>query len=247
MRRKPWFRSWFGREYLALYPHRDRAEARLAVALLRETTGLGPGTRVLDVGCGHGRHLEELDHIGYRPVGLDLSRPMIEAARTAAPQAGLVRADMRSIPFRKAAFDVVTSYFTSFGYFDDDDDDLSVLREVRRVLKAGGWYLLDYLNADEVVANLRSEDRRTVSGLEVIQRRRLAGGGRTIEKRIRIAGGADVPVREFHERVRLYRLEDLHSMLTRAGMTPGPFFGGYDRSPYESMSPRCIVLARTCG
>ena len=70
MSRKPWFRGWFGREYLALYPHRDRAEARLAVALLRETTGLGPGTQVLDVGCGPGRHLEELDHIGYLPVGL---------------------------------------------------------------------------------------------------------------------------------------------------------------------------------
>lgn len=247
MSRKPWFRGWFGREYLALYPHRDRAEARLAVALLRETTRLGPGTQVLDVGCGPGRHLEELDHIGYLPVGLDLSRAMIEAACTAAPRAGLVRGDMRLIPFRNAAFDVVTSYFTSFGYFDDDDDDLSVLCEVRRVLKAGGWYLLDFLNADEVVANLSSEDRRTVSGFEVTQRRRLVEGGRTIEKRIRIDGGANVPAREFQERVRLYRPEDLHSMLVRAGLTPDSFFGGYDRSPYESMSPRCIVLARTCG
>ena len=247
MSRRPWFRGWFGPEYLALYHHRDRAEARLAVALLREATGLGPGARVLDVGCGAGRHLEELDRIGYRSVGLDLSRPMLEAARAAAPRAGLIRADMRSIPFRNAAFDVVTSYFTSFGYFDDEDDDMAVLCEVRRVLKAGGWYLLDFLNAGEVVANLRSEDRRKVSGLEVIQRRRLAGGGRTIEKRIRIDGGADGPVREFEERVRLYRPEDLRSMLVRAGMTPGPFFGGYDRSPHESMSPRCIVLARTCG
>ena len=244
--RTPWFRDWFGSEYLALYPHRDRAEARRAVALLRGTTGLGPGTQVLDVGCGPGRHLGELRRIGCRATGLDLSRRMIAAARAAVPGACLVRADMRLFPFRGAAFDVATSYFTSFGYFDDEDDDLRVLSEVRRVLKSGGWYLLDFLNADEVVANLRTEDRRTVSGLEVVQKRRLAEGGRIIEKEIRIDAGDRAPAREFLERVRLYRPGDLHSMLVRAGLTPGPVFGGYDRSPYLSMSPRYIVLAQAC-
>ena len=135
---RPWFRDWFGREYLALYPHRDRAEARRAVTLLRETTGLGPGTQVLDIGCGPGRHLGEMHGIGYRPLGLDLSRRMIEAARSAAPGAGLVRADMRSLPFRNAAFEVVTSYFTSFGYFDDEDDDLLVLSEGPEGPEGGG-------------------------------------------------------------------------------------------------------------
>ena len=246
MSRKPWFRDWFGSEYLVLYPHRDRAEARRAVALLREATGLGPGARVLDVGCGPGRHLSELRRIGCRTTGLDLSRRMIEAARAAVAGACLVRADMRSLPFRSDGFDVVTSYFTSFGYFDDEDDDLSVLSEVRRVLKTGGWYLLDFLNADEVVANLRMEDRRTVSGLEVVQERRLVEGGRIIEKRIRIDAGGNVPSREFLERVRLYRPGDLDSMLLRTGLSPGPVFGGYDRSPYMSTSPRYIVLAQAC-
>ena len=241
---KPWFRDWFGSEYLVLYPHRDRAEARRAVALLCESTGLRPGTRVLDVGCGPGRHLGELRRIGCRTTGLDLSRRMIEAARAAVPEADLIRGDMRLLPFRSAAFDVVTSYFTSFGYFDDADDDLRVLSEVRRVLKAGGWYLLDFLNADEVVANLRMEDRRTVSGLEVVQERHLVEGGSIIEKKIRMDAAASAPAREFLERVRLYRPGDLDSMLVRTGLTPGPVFGGYDRSPYAPMSPRYIVLAR---
>lgn len=246
MSRKPWFRDWFGSEYLALYPHRDRAEARRAVALLREAIALGPGARVLDVGCGPGRHLGELCRIGCRATGLDLSRRMIEAARAAAPGACLVRADMRSLPFRSERFDVVTSYFTSFGYFDDEDDDVSVLSEVRRVLKTGGWYLLDYLNADEVVSGIRAEDRRTLSGLEVVQRRRLVEGGRVIEKRIRIDAGGNVPAREFLERVRLYRPGDLDRMLLRMGLSPGPVFGGYDRSSHTSTSLRYIVLAQAC-
>lgn len=243
MSRIPWFQDWFGREYLALYPHRDRAEAKRAVRLLREATGLGPGTRVLDVGCGPGRHMAEMLRIGYRATGLDLSPSMLEAARTAIPGRRLVRADMRRLPFRAASFDVVTSYFTSFGYFDNEGDDLRVLSEARRALAAGGWYLLDFLNAAEVVARLKTEDRRTVSGLDVVQERRLADGGRIIEKRIRIRAQGDASAREFVERVRLYRSEDLESMLGRAGLTPGPTFGGYDLSPFSSESPRYIVLA----
>ncbi|MDE2873903.1 MAG: class I SAM-dependent methyltransferase [Gemmatimonadota bacterium] len=247
MSANPWFRDWFGSEYLALYPHRDRAEGRRAVRLLRDATGLGPGTRVLDVGCGPGRHLAEMHRIGYRATGLDLSPSMLEAARAAVPDCGLVRADMRRLPFRAASFDVVTSYFTSFGYFEHADDDRGALLEARRLLRAGGWYLLDFLNAAEVVAHLKTEDRRTVSGMRVVQERRLADGGRIIEKRIRIEAGGDAPVREFVERVRLYRPEDLNAMLAGAGLTPGPTFGGYDRSPFSPASPRYIVLAGASG
>ena len=243
MSRNPWFRDWFGSEYLALYPHRDRAEGRRAVRLLRDATGLGPGTRVLDVGCGPGRHLAEMHRIGYRATGLDLSPSMLAAARAAVPDCGLVQADMRRLPFRSGSFDVVTSYFTSFGYFEHENDDLGALREARRLLSAGGWYLLDFLNAAEVVAQLKTEDRRTVSGMQVVQERRLADGGRIIEKRIRIVARGDAPAREFVERVRLYRPEDLNSMLVRAGLAPGPTFGGYDCTPHAQGSPRYIVLA----
>lgn len=247
MSRNPWFRDWFGSEYLALYPHRDRAEARRAVRLLQGATGLGPGTRVLDVGCGSGRHLAEFHRIGCRATGLDLSPTMLEAARTGVSECALVRGDMRCLPFRGASFDVVTSYFTSFGYFDREDDDFRALREARRLLERGGWYLLDFLNAAAVVARLEREDRRTVSGLDVVQERRLADGGRIIEKQIRIEAHDDAPTREFVERVRLYRPEDLDAMLVRAGLTPGPTFGGYDGSPHTPVSPRYIVLARASG
>ncbi len=243
MKRTPWFRDWFGGEYLALYPHRDRAEARRAVELLQDTAGLGSGTRVLDLACGAGRHLVELDRIGSRAMGLDLSPRMLAAARDALPDAGLVRADMRHLPFRPASFDVVTSYFTSFGYFDDESDDLGVLHEVRRVLRPGGVFLFDFMNAEAVVTNLRTEDRRTVSGVDVIQERRLVEGGRVVEKRITIGPREGEPGREFVERVRLYRPEELESMMIHARLAPGPRFGGYDSSPFTLASPRYIVVA----
>lgn len=239
----PWFRDWFGREYLALYPHRDRAEARQAVALLLGTTGPKPDARVLDLACGAGRHLVELGRVGYRAVGLDLSMPMLDAARHTAGAAALTRGDMRHLPFRAGAFDIVTSYFTSFGYFADEFEDLRVLREVRRVLGPGGWFLLDFMNAHHVVANLRERDCRNVSGLDVVQERRLVEEGRIVEKRITIGAAGNAPQREFVERVRLYRPEELVDMLEETGFVPGPRFGGYDRSEFTPLSPRCIVMA----
>ena len=238
-----WFREWFGREYLAVYPHRDRQEARRAVRLLDSVAALGSGARVLDLACGAGRHLAELGRANRWAAGLDLSAPMLEAARSAAPDAALARGDMRRIPFASGVFDGVTSYFTSFGYFDDEAEDRAVLGEVRRVLAVDGVFLLDFLNAAYVRANLRSEDRMTVAGRTVTLRRRLVDRGRVVEKRIAIATGGKAAKREFVERVRLHRPDDLETMLQDAGLVPRVRFGGYDQAPFQPESPRCIVLA----
>ncbi len=243
MNRLSWFGEWFGREYLALYPHRDREEARRAVKLLEVAVPAGSRARVLDLACGAGRHLAELGRTGHRATGLDLSLPMLEAARRTAPDAALARGDMRRLPFGTGTFDVVTSYFTSFGYFDDEADDLGVLREVRRVVVSGGVFLLDFLNVGYVTANLKEDDETTVAGRVVTQRRRLVDGGRIVEKRITIGPGAGLPGREFVERVRLHEPRTLQAMLAAAGLRPRFEFGGYDQAPWSPESPRCILVA----
>ncbi|NNM34970.1 MAG: class I SAM-dependent methyltransferase [Gemmatimonadetes bacterium] len=244
MRRTPWFRHWFGDEYLALYPHRDTREARDAVELLRAAGGDELGERVLDLACGGGRHLAELVGHGFRSTGLDLSLPLLGAAREAAPEAFLVRGDMRILPFDSGAFDVVTSFFTSFAYFEDEYDDQRVLREVRRVLVGGGTFLLDFLNAHAVRENLKAEDRRMVGDVEVRQQRRLVADGRIVEKRITIAATAERPARAFVERVRLYEPRELDRMLMLARLEPGQRFGSYEQTAFEGSAPRYIVMGR---
>ena len=242
--RAAWYRKWFGSEYLKLYPHRDASEAAEGVALLRREVGRSSGARVLDVGCGPGRHLAALIRAGFSSVGIDLSPTMIATAWVAAPEAHLVRADMRQLPIADASFDIVTSYFTSFGYFEDERDDQQVIHEARRVLATGGWYLLDFLNSAHVAATLKREDRSSVAGAAVVQRRRLANGGRLVEKRIRIESRGPDPDREFVERVRLYHPQELDEMLRRGGLRPVRAFGAYDGSPHSDTSPRYIVLNR---
>ena len=155
-----WFEEWFGEEYLQLYPHRDDAEAERAVALIVEATGLTAGWRVLDVGSGAGRHARAFRAIGARCVGLDLSRTLLRVAR-GVTDAPLVRGDMRRLPIRAGSMDLTVSLFTSFGYFEHDEEHAAALREMVTTVRPGGWFVIDFLNAAEV--RRRLVERETVA------------------------------------------------------------------------------------
>lgn len=239
-----WYTRWFGEEYLELYPHRDEEEARLAVELVLRHTRLPEGSRVLDLACGAGRHLAELHHRGMRTFGLDLSLPLLQRAREGPVRLPVVRGDMRALPFAPAVFRLVTSFFTSFGYFADAREDRVVLAEVRRVLAESGWFAFDFLNAERVRAELRPRDDETVNGRRVTQERRLLEGGRIVEKRIRIESDDPERPEVFHERVRLYEPEELPELLSGAGLAVQGSFGDYDGSPFHPDSPRVILIGR---
>src|SRR5436305_138734 len=113
----PWYQEWFGEEYLELYAHRDDEEARRQVAFFREHAGRVDGV-VLDLACGTGRHLTELNAEGYDAVGCDLSFTLL---RTGIDEYGPLpgaRADMRALPFGSDSVDGFVNFFTCFGYVE---------------------------------------------------------------------------------------------------------------------------------
>ena len=234
-----WYQSWFGEAYLELYPHRDEAEARRAVALLVREGAVKPGARILDLACGAGRHAVELAEQGARVTGLDLSAVLLKAARSrwAGP---LVRADMRYLPLRSGSFDSVLNLFTSFGYFSSDEESAGVLRDVARVLAPGGWFALDFLNAPAVRARLVARDSKQVQGKRVVQERRLSNAGRTVVKVIHLEHEG----KSFEERVRLFERDELERMLSDAGLRIEAALGDYDGGPHTAESPRLLLLAR---
>lgn len=234
-----WFRSWFGEDYLRLYPHRDQREASLAVRLYLDVVGR-PAGRLLDLACGAGRHLRELRRAGLEAVGLDLSAHLLARARRSAdPAFQLVRADMRDLPFRDRAFSAVVSFFTSFGYFASEAEDRRVAREIRRVLEPGGSYLLDYLNAARVIATLVPEETMDLDGQPVSVRRSLED--RSVVKRIRMHHGEEP--KEYQERVRLYEPAELHRLLADSGLVSTARFGDYEGGDFDPKhSGRLILL-----
>jgi SAM-dependent methyltransferase len=234
-----WFEEWFGEEYLQLYPHRDDAEAERAVALIARATGLTAGWRVLDVGCGAGRHARALRSLGARCVGLDLSATLLRVAR-GVTDAPLVRADMRRMPIRPGSMDLTVSLFTSFGYFEHDEEQAAALREMVGTLRPGGWLVIDFLNAVEVRRRLVPWETVAMPGGVAEVARTMSPDGRYVCKTILTPAG-----RRFTERVRLFDQGQMSAMLRDAGVEVRHSFGDYDAAPLRSDSPRTILAGRT--
>ena len=244
MQDAPWYHHWFGADYLQLYQHRSSREAAHTVAWLIGELHLPPPARVLDLACGNGRHSRELVRRGFHTVGFDLSWPLLVEAQTGEPTSPLqrIRGDMRHLPLKSAGFALVLSLFTSFGYFNSPEDDREVLREVARVLQAGGTYVLDFLNAPLIQSQIVPTEETALGGQKATIMRWLDEPNQRIEKRILIHE-SDGAIREYRESVRLYSEEELRLALREVGIAVRSTFGNYDGSPLYAHSPRLILIA----
>jgi SAM-dependent methyltransferase len=240
-----WYKRWFADElYMELYAHRDAGEARQAIDLFERAAAPVHGLRCLDLACGTGRHAFELARRGATVLAADLSPMLLAAARRKtqryAGRLQLLRADMRRLPVASASLDAVLQLFTAFGCFHDDAENARVIGGVRRCLRNGGLYLLDYLNAPQVRAALVPESAQTVNGVRVLQERRLTAT--RVEKRIRIRHGDGERV--FEESVRLFTLDEFRRMFRENGFVLDHVAGDYDGAAFDDASPRCLMFAR---
>lgn len=234
---RDWFEDWFGEDYLAVYPHRDGREADVVVRFLRERLAGKPVERVLDLACGAGRHSRALSKLWWT-TGFDLSEALLRVARRESKDGCYVRGDMRLLPFRAEAFSLVVNLFTSFGYFDDEEDNKQVLREVAAATSPGGTFVLDYLNAERVKRTLRDCDECVVNGITVEQRRTITGGGKFVEKTILLSGKN----KTFKEKVRLFSRSDLEALVSAAGFGVREVVGDYHGAPWTPDSERTMLV-----
>jgi len=238
----PWYRAAFGPAYLTVYRDRDEADARHLRLLLDTLHCSCRGMRVLDIGCGHGRHLRVVEEAGAEAYGIDLSLALLGEARRRRPEASVVVADMRTLPLRAGVFDLALSLFTSFGYFDTDRENAQVLDEARRVLKPGGRLVLDTLNAVWLRGSLVAETRRRVGSAEVLERRWIDEVRNRINKHVEITPGEHGAVDRWSESVRLWTADELAALLEGAGFKVERLAGGFGGEAFRPQDSERIIL-----
>ena len=154
------FEGVFDEDYLYFYeeiltPERTQEDVEKILELLEPA----PGAEILDCPCGHGRIASVLADRGFRVTGLDASELFLERARADASERGVeveyVHGDMRDLPWRER-FDGLVNWFTSFGYFSDDENK-AVLREFHDALRPGGRLVLETQSISRILLSPRPQ------------------------------------------------------------------------------------------
>ena len=241
------FEATFNDNYFYFYTSRLTDELNLSdAAVVRSRLALQPGERVLDAPCGHGRIANLLAADGCVVVGVDAAQMFLDRARADAAALGVDvdyrQGDLRALPVADGEFDAALSWFTSFGYFDDADNQ-TVLGEYARVLKPGGRLLIEMLNRDNLirrhtpapfahVAEVGDDQLIDQSTFDPIT-------GRIETDRTIVRNGR---VSRSHHFVRLLAVTEWISWLTAAGFVE-PQFVSHEGDPLTLATERLVVLA----
>ena len=236
----PWYKESFGEDYLLVYKHRSQEEADQQITQILPLLNLKRTDRILDLCCGTGRHAIALAKSGYEVTGLDLSNVLLSYAHRNSGDLSVqfIQGDMRTLPFADRSFDVVLNLFTSFGYFVKDDENKKVLQEISRVLVPGGRFLIDFLNRGYVRKHFQPFTERKVNGVTIREERSLEDD--YVKKKITIIEGASERI--YYERVRMYKLEEMPTMIERSGLTVDRVLGGYDGTAHSEDASRMMFF-----
>lgn len=236
---KNWFTKWFDTEYYhILYKDRDYKEAGLFLDNITSYLNLPENAKVLDLACGKGRHSVYLNKLGFDVIGADLSENSInEAKKYENETLRFMVHDMRE-PFEQK-FDAVFNLFTSFGYFDNDQDNLTTLKAIKDSLNEYGFAVLDFMNVEKVIPNLVKEEVKTVDNIDFYIKRRFENG--YIYKDISFEDkGQNF---EFTERVKALSLHDFEKMMDESDIYLLDVFGDYKLGKfYKNTSDRLIMI-----
>lgn len=234
-----WFASWFDTPYYhILYKERDEAEAQHFMDNLTHYLNLPEDAKILDLACGKGRHSMYLNTLGFDVTGADLSENSIAEASAAANEKLHFKVHDMRIPFEEK-FDAVFNLFTSFGYFENDEDNLTTLKAIHDSLSEYGFAVIDFMNTNYVINNLVPEEVKTVEGIDFHIKRYVKD--HHIYKEIDFEDKGE----KFHftEKVKALTLSDFEQMMEEAGIYLLDVFGDYKlRKFYKNDSERLIMI-----
>lgn len=233
-----WYSSWFDTPYYhILYKDRNYREAQVFMDNLTHYLNLPEKAKVLDLACGKGRHSIYLNQLGYDVLGADLSENSIaEASKNSNETLHFKVHDMRE-PFEEK-FDAIFNLFTSFGYFESDDDNLTTLKAIKESLSEYGFAVIDFMNVANVIENLVPEEVKTVDEIDFHIKRYVEDGH--IFKEIDFEDQG----RKYHftEKVKALTLKDFQDLMDEAGIFLLDIFGDYKLKKFHKTESERLIM-----
>ncbi len=238
---KPWYKEWFNSPYYhLLYRHRDNKEAKLFLDNLTKALHLTSAHHILDLACGRGRHSIYLNSLGLEVTGVDLSEANIRyASQFQNKRLHFVIHNMKEV-YKPQAFDVILNLFTSFGYFDTDEENQQVISAVYFMLKPGGLFVLDYLNPQSIKFDEGIKELE-IDGVLFRVTKNLVKD--LIIKEIEVIDGKNHYF--YHEKVKCYTANHLCKMIENAGMKVLQLYGNYQLATFNPAHSDRIIIVST--
>ena len=237
-----WFSEWFDSKYYhILYKNRNKKEAEKFLKNLSKLEFFKKKSKIIDIACGKGRHSLFLSELGYDVTGVDLSKNSIKHAQQFEKEnLKFDVADMRET-YKKNSFDVSLNLFTSFGYFNNKEDDFSAIKAMSENLKNDGILIIDFLNSKKVISNLIKKETKEIDGVQFNISREVKDN--FIIKNIEINHNEDKL--SFQEKVKALTKENFSELLTFAGLQIIDIFGNYKLDEFNTQtSDRLIIIAK---
>ena len=233
-----WFASWFDSPYYhILYKDRNYREAQHFMDNLTHYLNLPEKAKVLDLACGKGRHSIYLNQLGFNVIGADLSeRSIAEASKNTNDSLHFQVHDMRDSFEEK--FDAIFNLFTSFGYFESDDDNLITLKAMKESLTEYGFAVIDFMNVNQVINTLVPEEVKTVDNIDFHLKRYVQDGH--IYKEIDFEDQG----KKYHftEKVKALTLKDFQEMMDEAGIFLLDVFGDYKLKKFHKNDSERLIM-----
>lgn len=239
---KQWFETWFDSPYYhTLYANRSAEEAEKFITAISTHLRIQPNAKVLDVACGKGRHSKTLAKMGFDVMGIDLSKNSIDDAKQY--KCGNLHFDVWDMreTYRENSFDYVFNLFSSFGYFDNEEDDYVAIQAMYNNLKPGGTLVLDYINTEYAIKHMKNREIVPRGDIHFHIQKRLEKG--FIKKKIEfLVNGEDFSFEEQLKVINQFRFDE---MLSTANFTLLETFGDYELNTFNAAtSQRLILVAR---
>ena len=239
---KKWYKEWFDSQYYhILYNKRDYKEAENFLTNLMAYLTPLPDSIFLDAACGKGRHAIYIEKLGFNIDGFDLSGNSIKIAKKHQnEQLKFYVNDIRK-PLKKNYYNYVFNLFTSFGYFDDEKDNLLAISAISNSLKKNGLFVFDFLNSVKVINNIKELETKIISDITFNIKRSYVNN--YITKDIHFIDKGESY--HFQEKVKALTLANFKTYFIEANLKIEAIFGDYELNNFdENISDRLIIIAR---